>query len=110
MHLMSSMGADAKKWTLYASTKGKAEQQVRDLDFPSFSVYRPGLLMCERQQNRSLEGAMRWVAKKCDSSGSWSIKTSEVAKAMVEKSLAVPAEPFTVLEHAAIMELGKERA
>ena len=34
---------------------GEAEAQVTDLNFPRLSIFRPALLLCERQESRVME-------------------------------------------------------
>ena len=36
---------------------GEAEESVTDLNFPRLSIYRPGLLICERKESRMFEFA-----------------------------------------------------
>lgn len=40
-HLVSSAGADKDSMFLYPSIKGKAEEDIRKLDFDYFGIYRP---------------------------------------------------------------------
>ena len=49
-------GAKTSAFLLYPSTKGKAEDAVKELEFSRTSVYRPGLLITEREQPRMMEG------------------------------------------------------
>ena len=56
------LGAKASAWTLYPSTKGKAEEAVKELEFERTSIYRPGLLITEREESRILEKTAQCMA------------------------------------------------
>ena len=56
------LGAKANAWTLYFSTKGKAEEAVKELEFERTSIYRPGLLITEREESRILEKTAQCMA------------------------------------------------
>ena len=103
------LGAQADRWALYPSTKGKAEEAVKELDFARTSIYRPGLLITERQESRSLEKFGQWVAGFLDTSFKVSIKTEDLAKAMVFNAINKNFEGKTeTIEHAAILNISKE--
>lgn len=53
--LNSSLGADASSRMLYPRTKGKVEQAIRDLGFPSLTIVRPGLIGGAREEFRAGE-------------------------------------------------------
>merc|ERR550517_842877 len=107
LHLVSSQGASASSPFLYPSTKGKAEEAVKALGFPRLTIYRPGLLICPRSEQRLVEGAMQWLAQKADQSSRGSVPTSVVARAMLRSSLKKEGEGG-ILEHKDIVTLGKE--
>ena len=48
-HLVTAQGANKNSWFLYPKTKGQAEAAVEDLGFDRLSIYRPALLLCDRQ-------------------------------------------------------------
>jgi len=50
--LLSSTGANKTSFSLYFKTKGEAEHGVRQLGFDRFSIFRPGLLIANRDQSR----------------------------------------------------------
>jgi len=106
-HLLTSKGSNADGWFLYTSTKGKVENAVKNLGFPRLSIYRPGVLMCDRQESRTGEALIRWLAGFIDRSHSWSIPTSMVAAAMLNNSLSNSKEPVTILEHHEVLNLAK---
>ena len=71
-------------------------------------LYRPGLLMCERQESRFGERCLRGLAGTIDGSGRFSISTENVAKAMVLNSLKNSPKKWETFEHAALLQLAKE--
>ncbi len=68
-------------------TKGKAEEAVKSLSFDRTSIYRPGLLICERQETRRAEGLLQCVVKAVDRSSGMSIRTGDLGRAMVRNGL-----------------------
>ena len=72
---------------LISFLQGKAEEAVKALDFERTCVYRPGLLMCDRQESRAGEKLFRCLAGAVDKSEKYSIPTEKVAKAMLVNSL-----------------------
>lgn len=55
--LVSAMGADTGSLVYYNRVKGELEQDVQRLNFEYCSIFRPSLLLGERQDARLLEGA-----------------------------------------------------
>ncbi len=106
------IGAKANAWTLYPSTKGKAEDAVKALDFERTSIYRPGLLITERSETRTLEKAAQCMAGLLDRGSKASIKTEDLAKAMVfnatKKTLSDGKSE--IFEHSEILKLVQEAA
>jgi uncharacterized protein YbjT (DUF2867 family) len=87
--LISSAGADAKSSNFYLRTKGKAEQYLSSAGFTLLLIYRPGLLLGERNEVRKGEK----LAQKLF--GAWtqnisifgkysSILATQLAKAVIE--------------------------
>ena len=106
---MFDVGAKANAWTLYPSTKGKAEEAVKALGFARTSIYRPGLLITAREETRTLEKVAQCMAGLLDRSSKASIKTEDLAKAMVFNATKKTIEGATeTIEHAAILDLTKE--
>ncbi|XP_069761014.1 oxidoreductase HTATIP2 [Narcine bancroftii] len=58
--LQSSKGADKSSSMLYPKIKGQVEAAVEELNFDRYSIFRPGVLMCDRQESRPME----WMARK----------------------------------------------
>jgi len=106
-HLMTSKGSNPNSWFLYPETKGRVEEAVKKLDFSSYYIYRPGLLITERQESRMGEKVLQWLATKIDTaSNSWSVPVSMVARSMVVKS--ENSEPGNhILEHHDIVQTAK---
>jgi len=109
-HLVSSWGAKANAWTLYPSTKGKAEEAVKELEFERTSIYRPGLLITEREESRILEKTAQCMAGFLDRSSKASIKTEDLAKAIVFNATkkTITEGKTETIEHADILDISKE--
>ena len=106
---LSFLGAKASAWSLYPSTKGKAEEAIKELDFARTSIYRPGLLITGREESRLLEKTAQCMAGFLDRSSKASIKTEDLAKAMVFNATKKNIEGKTeTLEHAEILKVSKE--
>ncbi|GAC1371141.1 MAG: oxidoreductase [Aquirhabdus sp.] len=59
--LVSAMGADTGSMVYYNRVKGELEQDVQHLNFAHCSIFRPSLLLGERQDSRLLEGAAQSI-------------------------------------------------
>ena len=55
MMLLSSVGADPRSSSFYLRTKGEAEEAVSALDFEALHIFRPGVLMGQRDEDRPRE-------------------------------------------------------
>jgi uncharacterized protein YbjT (DUF2867 family) len=51
-YLQSSVGADSKSKNFYLKTKGETENAIRKLDFESFTIFRPSMLLGNRIEFR----------------------------------------------------------
>uniref|UniRef100_A0A914DTX6 Protein HTATIP2 n=1 Tax=Acrobeloides nanus TaxID=290746 RepID=A0A914DTX6_9BILA len=51
-HLLTSTGANKNSFFLYPKTKGLVEEHVEELKFPKLFIYRPGMLLSEREESR----------------------------------------------------------
>ncbi|XP_062248304.1 oxidoreductase HTATIP2 isoform X2 [Platichthys flesus] len=108
-HLESSRGADKTSSLLYLKVKGQVEADIEALGFERCSIYRPGVLLVDRQESRPGE----WLARKFFSAVSavvstpMSIPIQAVAKAMVSNTLRQAEQKTEILENKAIGELGK---
>ncbi|XP_008404175.1 oxidoreductase HTATIP2 isoform X2 [Poecilia reticulata] len=108
-HLESSRGADKKSSFLYLKVKGQVEAEIEELGFDRLAIYRPGVLLVDRQESRPGE----WLARKffgafsAVCSNSMSISIQAVAKAMVSNTLLQPEQKAEILENKDIASLGK---
>ena len=64
--LVSSVGADANSKSFYLRTKGQLEEAIKSLNFSSINIYRPGLLIGDRQEKRSAEKVGQLLSKVID--------------------------------------------
>ncbi|KAF7243945.1 Oxidoreductase HTATIP2 [Varanus komodoensis] len=58
--LVSTKSADKTSGFLYPKIKGEVEEKVQALGFERCSIFRPGVLLCDRQETRPLE----WMTRK----------------------------------------------
>ncbi|XP_064118626.1 oxidoreductase HTATIP2-like isoform X1 [Macrobrachium nipponense] len=86
-HLISSQGANKNSTFLYTKTKGETEDLVKEVGFPRLSIYRPALLLCDREESRPLEKIAQIVVRGFDWRNKISIPTYTVANAMVANTL-----------------------
>ncbi|XP_056881330.1 oxidoreductase HTATIP2 isoform X3 [Takifugu flavidus] len=88
---------------------GQVESEIEALGFDRFAVYRPGVLLVDRQESRPAE----WLARKffCAlstlGSNSMSVPIQMVVKAMVSNTLLQPENKTEILENKDIIGLGK---
>ena len=55
LSVVTSIGADSKSNNFYLKCKGEVEEMISSLPFQSLSIYRPGLLIGEREEKRFVE-------------------------------------------------------
>jgi uncharacterized protein YbjT (DUF2867 family) len=53
--LVTAMGADAKAFIFYNRVKGEVEEKIATLNYDSYSVFRPSLLLGDRKEVRPAE-------------------------------------------------------
>jgi uncharacterized protein YbjT (DUF2867 family) len=88
--LVSSVGADANSKNFYLRTKGQLEEAIKLLNFSSINIYRPGLLIGDRQEKRSAEKVGQLLSKVIDPflirglSRYRSIEATLLAKTMID--------------------------
>jgi uncharacterized protein YbjT (DUF2867 family) len=91
-HLVSSIGANAASSMFYPKTKGETEADLQQLGLPGLYIYRPSMLIGDRQEKRAMEKTVTIIFKLIDPLlfGSWkkyrSIKGETVAMAMYKQS------------------------
>ncbi|KAM6474747.1 oxidoreductase HTATIP2 [Liasis olivaceus] len=111
--LESSQGADSSSIFLYLRTKGEVENRIQALEFDQFSIFRPAMLLCDRQEIRPVE----WMARKvlgvvaCFFPTFMTVPTTTVARAMANLAVmpAKDRQKVEVLENAAIHALGQSK-
>ena len=89
---VSSVGADAHAKNFYLRTKGELEEAIKSLSFSRINIYRPGLLIGQRQETRSAERAGQFLSILIDPlligslSQYRSIQASLLASTMIDNS------------------------
>jgi len=109
-HLVTSQGSNKDSWFLYPQTKGLVEERVSQLGFNRLSIYRPGLLLCEREERRLLEKVLQVIIGALDRWEILSIPTKSVAQAMLNnvfKNSKSNEPQIEILTHNEIVELSK---
>ncbi|XP_049637041.1 oxidoreductase HTATIP2 isoform X1 [Suncus etruscus] len=108
-NLLSSKGADKSSNFLYLQIKGEVEAKVEELNFDRYSIFRPGVLLCDRQESRPGE----WFVRKFFGSlpESWasghSVPVITVVRAMLNNTVKPSDKKMELLENKVIHELGK---
>lgn len=84
--LVSALGADSSSRIFYSRLKGEVEEVIATFQYRSFHVFRPGLLLGNRKENRPGERFMQLIAKPLSflfPVNSKPIEGAVVAKAMI---------------------------
>ncbi|KAG8524219.1 Oxidoreductase HTATIP2 [Galemys pyrenaicus] len=108
-NLLSSKGADKSSNFLYLQVKGEVEARVEELKFDRYSIFRPGVLLCDRQESRPGE----WLFRKFFGSlpESWAsgyaIPVVTLVRAMLNNAVRPTDSKKELLENKAILALGK---
>ncbi|XP_053417257.1 oxidoreductase HTATIP2 isoform X2 [Nycticebus coucang] len=108
-NLLSSIGADKSSNFLFLQVKGEVEARVEELKFDRYSIFRPGVLLCERQEFRPGE----WLVRKFFGClpESWarghSVPVETVARAMLNNAMRASNQKMELLDNKAIHDLGK---
>ncbi|KAG5270133.1 hypothetical protein AALO_G00189110 [Alosa alosa] len=108
-NLESSKGADKTSGFLYLKVKGQVEADIEQLDFERYSIYRPAVLLVDRQESRAAE----WMARKFLGAFSsafptaMSIPITSVARAMLANTVIQGEKKVEILENKAMYDLGK---
>ncbi|KAF2349542.1 NAD(P)-binding domain [Trinorchestia longiramus] len=89
-HLVTAQGSNKDSMFLYPKIKGETEECTAEMKFDRLSIYRPGLLMCERRERRIFEGILQTFAKGFDWRNRFSVPVETVAKAMITNTLCSP--------------------
>lgn len=91
--LVSAIGADAGSRLLYNRTKGEVEASIAALDFPSYTIVRPGLIGGDRDEFRPAERVSEAILRVFGSvlPRGWRISPAEnIASALIEAAVAAP--------------------
>jgi len=86
--LLTSQGSDKNSMFLYPRTKGEVEEACRALGFPRFSIFRPGMLLTDREESRPMEWFFQRAWPNFMLPENWkATPTSLVARAIVTNAL-----------------------
>tara|TARA_B110001454_G_C12723340_1_gene436857 strand:- start:73884 stop:74525 length:642 start_codon:yes stop_codon:yes gene_type:complete len=92
--LVSAKGSNPKSRFFYNQTKGEADNAVLNMNLKSATIFRPGLLIGDRNESRFLESVAIGIARKLenlfgqDKLKPFMTSANVLAKAMVDDSLA----------------------
>ena len=89
--LNSSLGADAGSGNFYLRTKGEAEEAIRELGYPGYTIVRPSLIDAERAESRPGERLALTFVRPLSSliPRRWRAVTPEaIARALLNAALA----------------------
>ncbi|CAG2239302.1 HTATIP2 [Mytilus edulis] len=86
---------------------GEVEEDLKSISFDNLSIFRPGMLLCDRVERRPIEACIRccwkpmprWFVKE------GAINTDNLAAAMVNKALNPSSEKVETIENKQIYEL-----
>jgi len=106
-HLVTSQGANKDSWFLYPKTKGQTEADVEKLGFDRLSIYRPALLLCDRQESRPLEKVAQSLLGTIDIGSKITIPTKTVAQAIMNSTFKMKEKSTEIFENADIWKLSK---
>ncbi|XP_041467098.1 oxidoreductase HTATIP2-like [Lytechinus variegatus] len=109
-HLVSSVGANAKSSMLYLKVKGQTEEETAELGFDKFAIYRPGMLMCHREEFRFGESIARVVGAPFEyfSPGKITNTTLSVGQAMIARTVKPADTAKVIVEGKEIYRASKE--
>ena len=111
MLVISAMGANPNSSIYYNRIKGKMEEQVSELQLPQVSIFRPSLLMGDRQEFRLGErlGAIFMNLLKSSFIGPLkkyrAIEAQQVAFAMMQKALSTQSKSVSIYESEEIQKI-----
>ncbi|KAK7098841.1 oxidoreductase HTATIP2-like [Littorina saxatilis] len=104
--LVSSMGADKNSSFLYPRTKGQVEEALKVMHFDRLTIYRPAVLMCDREESRPAEAITRVLLKPVSYLFPTAITTPvEVLTRAMINSVMAEGEKEALLENKAIHQL-----
>lgn len=101
--LVSAMGADASSRIFYNKVKGELEDYIQGLDLKYISIIRPSLLLGDRQEKRTLEGATQKLYQKFSHLVPDTFKYKPVSAEQVAQTMVGAAEtqtnPFVIYDN-----------
>lgn len=104
--LLTSQGANADAWFLYPQVKGQVENECKKMGFERLSIFRPGLLLTERQETRAVEYlAQRLWPNWMLPESAKATATDNVARAMALNAERTPLGAVELYDNAAIRQL-----
>lgn len=105
--LVSSQGANKNSSFLYPRTKGQVEEALKVMHFDRLSIFRPGVLMVDREENRPMEHVFRTILKPVSYFFPTAITTpvTVVAHAMINNALSNIGEKVELYENKAIHQI-----
>ncbi|XP_072017813.1 oxidoreductase HTATIP2-like [Amphiura filiformis] len=111
-HLVSVRGASPERTPLYYRIKGEVEEKMKSMGFDRLSIYKPGLLMCDREEIRPVQ----WILQKLFTPVVFfapyvapcvgPVPTTTLATALVHVTAAPKQESLEILEGRDIHRLG----
>ncbi|CAM4568067.1 unnamed protein product [Lepidochelys olivacea] len=109
--LVSSNGADKHSIFFILKIKGEAEVKIEELNFDHCTIFKPALILCDREESRPLE----WCARKilgCLSHAmsitALSVPVSTLARAMVNNAVIPSDKKVELLENKDIHRIGNQ--
>ena len=101
--LISAVGADPNSNIFYSKVKGLLEEDLKTLNFEGLYFLQPGLLLGDRQENRTMESISqvlfgKWTQKVGIFGKYTSIHVEQLAKVMVELGLRPYSNEQAVLQ------------
>ena len=97
--LLTSTGGNVNSMFLYMRTKGRVEVACKEIGLRQLTIYRPGLLLNRRNDNRIGEKIGSWVPFITK------IESADMGKAMVEHAVAVCGMTDEVIETQRLQEM-----
>ncbi|KAM4617412.1 oxidoreductase HTATIP2 [Discoglossus pictus] len=108
-NLQSSKGANKKSSFLYLRVKGEVDAEIEELGFERYSIFRPAVLLCDRQESRPSE----WFARKMMAPIAYmfptalSVPVTTVVKAMLNNAVLQNDHKVELLENKDIHMMAK---
>lgn len=99
--LVSSYGAKKDSFFLYPRVKGEVEEELKAMNFERLSIFRPGMLLCEREESRPMEACIRCCFKPLPKFviHASAVSTADLATAMLNKVVNPSTEKVETIEN-----------